>query len=183
MTKHAWQHICRVWRDDAVRRRTRTLAIAVSAGVLLTSLGAFSAMALARTIRSAAPDCGAPAVDTIPCVESGYRDDVVQLSGNTRIGGLKFRAGDWFFVAKVVLESTNGSPDTVTCTLRAGTGVDASDAVLPPDQGNTATMEVAVSLASASSAVVRCDGRSGESAASLKITGVRAGTLFVQPIT
>jgi hypothetical protein len=160
------------------------VVVGTTIGTLTFGAGAFSALALALARSpSGAPDCGTPTVDSIPCIESGHRDDAVQLSGATRIGGLKVRAGNWFFVAKVVLTSTISSPHSIPCTLTAGDNVDSSEAVLPPDQSNTATMTVVETFASPAYAIVKCTGISGESASSLKITAIRAGTLFDQPIS
>jgi hypothetical protein len=159
-----------------------SIMLGAAIAMLAFGLGTFSALAFARS-PDAAPDCGTPMVDTIPCIESGHHDGVVQLNGKTRIGGLKVRAGNWFFVAKVVLTSSSGSPHTIPCTLTAGSNVDSAEAVLPPEQANTATMTVVQSFTSTSAVIVACTGTSGESASELRITGIRAGTLFDQEIS
>jgi hypothetical protein len=164
-----------------MRSRKRWIVVALTMGLLLTSLGAFSALALTRSPKAVA-DCGTPAVGTIPCVVSGHHDAVVQLSGQTRIAGLRVRAGNWFFIAKVVVASTLGGPDTVACTLSAETSVDTSKVVLPPGQSNTASMTLVHTFAARGDAFVSCDGVAGESANSLRITAIRAGTLFDQGI-
>jgi hypothetical protein len=164
-----------------MKSRKTPIVVALTLGMLVFGLGAFSALAITRS-PAAPPDCGTPTVDSIPCIESGHHDGVVQLSGQTRVGLLKFRAGSWFFIAKVVVTSTLGSPHTVACTLTAGSNLDTAEVVLPPSQSNTATMTVVQTFASSSPVVVSCDGINGESASLLKITGIRAGTLFDQEI-
>jgi hypothetical protein len=164
-----------------MKSRKRWIVVALTVGVVLTSGGAFSALALTRSPEAVA-DCGTPSVDTIPCIVSGHHDGVVQLSGQTRIAGLRVRAGSWFVIAKVVVASTLGGPDTVACSLAAGTSLDSAEVVLPPGQSNTATMTLVHTFASRGDATVSCDGIAGESASSLRITAIRAGTLFDQGI-
>jgi hypothetical protein len=170
----------RRWREMFSMRAWR-ITIALTLGILLFGLGALSAGALARH-PDAAPDCGTPSVDTIPCIESGHHDGVVPLDGETKIGVLRVRAGHWFLIAKVVVTSALSSPRTAPCTLTAEDSVDVSDAVLPPHQGTTATMTVVHTFAASGPAVVTCNGAIGVSASSLKITAIRAGTLFDQGI-
>jgi hypothetical protein len=164
-----------------MKTRKTTIAVAVALGMLVFSLGAVSALALNRS-PAPAPNCGTRTVDSIPCIESGAHDGVVQLNGPTTIGSLKFRAGSWFFIAKVVLASSTSTPRTVTCTLTAGQNTDTSSAVLPPTQANTATMTLVQTFTVASRVTVSCDGVANLSASLLKITGIRAGTLFNQTI-
>jgi hypothetical protein len=163
-----------------MKSRRTWIVVALALGMLVFSLGALSALAVTHS--RAAPNCGTPTVDTIPCIESGYHDGVVPLNGQTMIGGLRFRPGNWYFIAKVVVASAIGTPHTVTCTLTAGSNIDTSKAVLPPNQGNTATMTVVQSFATTAPVTVSCDGVTGTSASLLKITGIRAGTLFNQVI-
>ena len=164
------------------RSTKRWIVIGLTLGFLSVSMGAFSAWALTRSPK-AVPDCGSPTVDTIPCVQSGHHDGAIALNGQTRIGALKVRPGNWFFIAKVNIASSLSSPHSVPCTLTAGTGTDVGEAVIPPDQTSTATMTVVQSFASSGIALVTCDGITGETASMLKITGIRAGTLFDQMIS
>jgi hypothetical protein len=159
-----------------------SILVALTVTTLTFSLGVLSALALTRGPK-VAPDCGTPSVDTIPCITSGHHDATVQLNGPTRIGGLKVRPGNWFFIAKAILKSTLSSPHSIPCTLTAGPGVDAAASVLPPNQSNTATMTLVQTFASAGIAIVSCDGTTGETVSSLRITAIRAGLLFDQPIS
>jgi hypothetical protein len=152
-------------------------------GLVLAGMGAMAAFGVANR-PAAPPDCGAPSVDTIPCIDVVSKDASVPLNGDTVIGATTVRAGRWLFIARVDVSSSTGSPHTVTCTLTAGDGTDTGYAVLPPGQKSSTTMMLGQTIIGKKGTVtVSCNGVSPLTASNLKITAIRAGTLFVHSIS
>ena len=167
-----------------MKRSKKTYIVTVLLGLSLLGLGAFSGTALTQE-SSDVPACGQPSAESVPCIVSAHRDAEVPLKeGVNRLGALTVRPGDWFFIAKVVL-TTTGGPFSPECTLTAGDSRDVAKVVLPPNQSNTATMTLVHSFGSRGKAVVTCDTPSGtaQTASWLRITAIRAGTLFDSQIS